>query len=394
MAFKFKRPGTKPRILFIFTEWAINEYRKQNNAYGGVGYYRTVKPAQALQEKFGDDYEIEIKGKDLMDFGESAAQMWVNICTRYDMIVTKVIDNPQAASNMLAACQHFGVPVIVDVDDDYFNVRPSNPAYELYQPGGKERSVFTALIELADGMFVSTEPLKALYTPHAKRLDVLPNCNDVNDWKFELQKKNDGKIRIGYSGSLTHNDDLDLIVEPMKRILQKYPNVVFEILGAVTPEYLKTFKSKFGDVADRIEVFYGTPAWEGYPLLLSKTGWDIGIAPLVDDTFNRGKSHIKWMEYAMYKIPTVASAVYPYHQPIQGTKTIDHGKTGFLIWDNDPEKWFQYLSDLVEKPELRAQVGQQAFDHIQNKWQWSQHIDKWKEAIDHYLKKYQEKYQF
>ena len=45
----------KKKILMIFTEWATNEYRKEHNAFGGVGYYRIVKPAQYLEKYFDVD---------------------------------------------------------------------------------------------------------------------------------------------------------------------------------------------------------------------------------------------------------------------------------------------------------------------------------------------------
>jgi glycosyltransferase involved in cell wall biosynthesis len=375
----------RKKILFIRTDWGVSEYRKANNAYGGIGYYRIVKPAQALAEAYPDDYEVTVWGKEVTELGETAAIAYPKLFNSFDLVICKDIDGVNA-SNMLAVAEYCDKPLLLDIDDNLVALREDNPAYAYYGKGKQDRYFKMALYSLAPGIIASTDPLKkALSKLSSNRIDVLPNCCDPRDWDFEKKKHYDGMIRIGYAGGVSHNQDLELVKPAMLAILRKYPNVRFEILGAYDkPEALKMI-SEFADVADRIQFFAGTPSWNGYPQALASMGWDIAIAPLIRDDFNESKSHIKWMEMSMLKIPTVASGVYPYKESISGTPVIEQGKTGFLVKTATPEYWETYLSQLIEQPELRTQMGQHAYDAVSRNWNYSHHIHKWKQVIEHYL---------
>jgi glycosyltransferase involved in cell wall biosynthesis len=369
----------KPKILFLWTEWSSNEYRKKNNAYGGIGYYRIIKPAQYLRQW----YDIDVKGKDISDLGATGEQVWKHVFETYDLVFTKHTDNPSAANAILALAEYYKKPVIVDMDDNYLTIREDNPAYQFYSVTQKERYILSAFLNLATGLTVSTQPLKEAYQSINKNIDVLPNCNDIKDWNYLPKKHFDGHIRIGYAGSVTHNSDFQLIVPAIKTVLKKYPHVEMEILGAMHKDVLRGFQKQMRSVRGKLTMHYGSPAWDGYGTRLAEMGWDIGIAPLIDDEFNRGKSHIKWFEYSMFKLPTIASKVYPYFQPVQDTNTIVDGQTGFLCSTTD--EWVQRLSQLIENEQLRHQLADNAYQYIKDNWQWQQHAAKWKAVIDKYL---------
>ena len=59
--------------------------------------------------------------------------------------------------------------------------------------------------------------------------------------------------------------------------------------------------------------------------------WDVAIAPLEDDAFTRGKSDLKYLDYAALGIPGVFSDVRPYRD------TVRHRETGLLA-ANEPER--------------------------------------------------------
>ena len=110
-----------------------------------------------------------------------------------------------------------------------------------------------------------------------------------------------------------------------------------------------------------------------------KKKWNIGMAPVVDNQFNKGKSHIKWMEYAMCKIPCVASKVYPYYKQIEGLDTIIEGETGFLAIDG--LDFYRKLKFLVDNPDVAKRIGENAYNEIVEKWQFDKNIDKLENII-------------
>jgi glycosyltransferase involved in cell wall biosynthesis len=79
---------------------------------------------------------------------------------------------------------------------------------------------------------------------------------------------------------------------------------------------------------------------------------DIGLAPLQDTEFNRGKSNLKVLEYGVMGVPTIASPVYPY------SNTIDNGVDGIIVHKNRTKSWVKALVHLIDNKEDRIRMGE------------------------------------
>jgi glycosyltransferase involved in cell wall biosynthesis len=79
---------------------------------------------------------------------------------------------------------------------------------------------------------------------------------------------------------------------------------------------------------------------------------DIGIVPLPDTAYNRGKETYKIKEYMAAGLPIVASDVG------HSRYLIEHGTTGFLAESN--AAWIEHLEKLRDDPSLRKQIGENA----------------------------------
>lgn len=378
----------KKKILYLYSDWSQNEYRIKNKAYGGVTYYRVIKPAQYLREWF----DVDVMGGEMIELSKekNAVEFMYNLFSGYDIIITKAIDNPQTCANIAFCCEKLGIPLVVDLDDDYFNVREEQPAYKYYYEGSQSRAIFASYISFASALFVSTLPLKEVYQKKLKELYnidipifVLPNSFDFSD--FTHQTKKQEKIVIGYAGSNTHNLDLKVAIPAIKIILERNKNVEFLAVGAVTTEFaMNTFSGWEDDTLNRIYFVGGTEAFDKYPEYLASMGFTLGIAPLIDDQFNRGKSHIKWMEYAAIGIPTIASPVYPYKEKILGKNVIEHNKTGLFASNTD--EWIKYIQKLIDDKQLREKLVKNARKQIEKEWLYKSNVILWKKAIENILK--------
>lgn len=374
----------KPRIAWLTNDWRANAIRQAQDLYGGIGYYRAVAPSRYLRKWF----DIELIGADFEHWG-TMDETYTRLGRDYDLIICKHLTDGQTASNILATAKHFKRKCIVDIDDNYFAVRKDSPAYKDYAPDTAGRGYISALLDLADGVTVSTEPLRKVYSKLNKNIDVLPNCVELSEWGGKVNFS-DGRIRIGFSGGVEHKVDLEMILEPMAYILAKYPNVLFEVCAALNPVTAMEMAVKMNefckkDISSQFRITGGTDGatWLGYPQLLTSFGWDIVIAPLIDDEFNRGKSHIRWLESTMIGCPVIASPVYPYFEDIQGIKTIEHEKTGILA--RESKDWFKYLELLINNKEARHKITSNAFKYVKKNWQYKNHASKWKEVIEKYL---------
>ncbi len=239
----------------------------------------------------------------------------------------------------------------------------------------RQRATLSASLSFADAITVSTEPLKERLAAHLrhtynmeKNIYVIPNMNHVQDWNHTPVEKHKDRVVIGYTGSNSHMDDLLMVLPSIKRLMMKHTNLWLEILGVVDKSKVDIY---FGGwdrkLLERVAMVPATATFWEYPRWLADQKWDIGIAPLVDNSFTQCKSSIKWFEYAMYKIPTVASRVYPYFMNLDGKKMIQDGVTGFLCY---PNQWEVALEQLIVDKHLRERIGQQAYDFVAKEWQY------------------------
>lgn len=369
-------------ILFHYADYGHVEERRKLNEYGGIGYYRIIKPAQYL----GKLVNTKVIGKEIMDLGTSFERIWENVFTNNDCFwMNHFLGEPNASAQTFFA-DRLKRKLVYDLDDNFLDVPVTNEMYKKLQPGKRDRAVLSATLSFASTLVVSTEPLKDKLAKHfkdvygmVKNIVVLPNMNDLDDWNYIPVEKHGDKIVIGYSGSNSHQEDLQMVMPSIAKLMNKYPNLYFELIGCVPKAKVKEYFGLAGftnSSLDRIILRPATPIFKDYPEYLSQQKWDIGICPLVDSAFTRCKSHIKWMEYSMYKIPVVASRVYPYFMDICGRKTITDGETGLLAKNHE---WEAKLESLLLSKELREKLGQQSYDHIKKEWQYKDYD--WKKVL-------------
>lgn len=358
------------KILFYRNDYTANAVRQADDEYGGVGYYRIIQPARHTK-----GHDVTVIGADLFKKGESAEKLWSRIFKEYDIFWTTYFTDPMVASAMFYHRDKLKKKVVIDLDDNYLDVATTHPLYDRFKETKKERAYLSTILTFADAITVSTEPLKQRVAEHLKKIYsiekpifVIPNMNQTSDWKFKIAKKDNKKIVIGYSGSNSHYDDLEMMFPSLAKIMDKYKNVYFESMGALGKENIKIF-SCFSDEAKlRCDILPSTWTFKEYPKHLASMKWDIAIAPLTDSFFTRCKSCIKFFEYAMCKIPVIASRVYPYYVPNFGREVITNEVTGLLVKQNE---WYEALERLILNKGLREKLADSAYEHVINEWEYN-----------------------
>ncbi len=152
------------------------------------------------------------------------------------------------------------------------------------------------------------------------------------------------------SGTKAHKEDFHDILEPaLAEILRRYPGRVrVRLVG-----YFGTFTHLDPD-SDAVEI--REPVWdfEAYCAMVARA--DINLSVLSRSLLTDAKSEIKWMEAAMFGIPSVVSDTATHRE------VIEDGKTGFLAADT--EGFVAALDRLVADDALRARMGQAARDRV------------------------------
>ncbi len=175
-------------------------------------------------------------------------------------------------------------------------------------------------------------------------------------WQVKQTESPDGKIVIGWAGSLSHWPDLELLKAAVPQILDEYANTEFHIAGLNSSPFPDHKRIKV------VEPVHG----EDLALLLAT--FNIGLVPLISGKFNDCKSDLKFIEYAMVGLPVVASKVDAYE------RTITNGQTGFLA--RNPKDWLKYLKRLLDNTDIRHKMGENARKYAEtrtiekNIWMW------------------------
>jgi GT2 family glycosyltransferase/glycosyltransferase involved in cell wall biosynthesis len=267
----------------------------------------------------------------------------------YDgVVVCRNAGEPRVLSELARQCREHKVPLVLDLDDDLLHIPME------MDPSGTYRAAAPAMWELlsiAALTTVSTPRLLSIYGPLTREVRVVPNRLNKQLWCRDLSGEvpalpeldREAPIRVLYMGSRTHHEDLELILPALER-LRAECGVVLHIVGV-------TNQAPPG-------VVIIAPPEERYDLFVQwfrsiAPYFDFAVAPLMDSKFNRAKSALKFMEYAMSGLPVVASRVEPY------VDVVRHGIDGLLA-DADTESWYEQLLLLITDHELRKRLAENA----------------------------------
>jgi len=229
-------------------------------------------------------------------------------------------------------------PVIYDFDDAlmYSDHRPERNSYIRWRRF--RRSVALSHMVLAGNDYLAE---------HARRyranVRILPTGLDVGAYRVSVPRLNDGLVRLVWIGSRSTLKYLHEIRPALEEVGRLLPHVVLRI---VCDEF-------FDLTAMKVERRNWSKASEVADLLTS----DIGLAPLPDDRFTRGKCGFKILQYQAAGLPVVASPIGVNAQYVR------EGATGFLA--RDPAQWVAKLRTLIENLGLRATLGQAGQSDVQ-----------------------------
>lgn len=260
----------------------------------------------------------------------------------------------------------FNKRVLFDIDDLVIDTKYTNFIPYIQKLSNYQKKIYDdgvcrmgKTLKLCEGVITSTETLANELKNYVKNVFVNHNVASEEMFKLSLEAlenkskfKNNDELVIGYfSGSITHNSDLEIVIPAFIKILQEFNNIKLFFLGEIDiPSDLKIFSSK---IIKRKFV-----DWKELPKYISSV--DINIAPIEENIFNSAKSENKWVEAALVKVPTVASNFGIFK------KAIKHGETGLLC--STKEEWYRELKTLLLDENLRNNIGKNAFEICKNEY--------------------------
>ena len=174
----------------------------------------------------------------------------------------------------------------------------------------------------------------------AKKINILPNSIILSDY-FPKKKEEKETFTIGWVGTPITAPYLKLI-EKQLQYAEKEFNANFIFIGV----------KNHGLNLKNVEIV----PWDIKTVGKNISRFDVGIMPLPDEPFERGKSGYKLLQYFASSLPVVASNIGA------NNEIVDNEINGFLC--KTSEDWIKAFETLHCNPELRYKMGKQGYEKV------------------------------
>ena len=349
----------------------------------GCGWYRVGFPSMALQTMVGGQHH----------FMHTDSQMILADANFYAQTHTTVVrmqrwyrpEQLQFVKEFLKPLsQQLGMWLVYEIDDvlvydEIPDYNMAKPAYSPERIGDSPKQI----MKLCDLVTVTTPIIKDLYVEafdlDPERVLVIPNY--LPRWwigesfnlgrSMYLWKEHQKKPRIAFACSTNHFDvdnknggidDFSHMTDWIRKNVDKYQ---FVFVGGVPKQLTDLVQQRKIEYQPPSDVF-------NYPREVTNRGFNVLVAPLIDNRFNRCKSNIKYLEYSAIGIPMIGQDMVTY----QGCTDLLF-KTGEdidkiiydLFWAPDAEE--RYKNHIIENRKVIDG------DQKNTGWWLERNLDKW-----------------
>jgi glycosyltransferase involved in cell wall biosynthesis len=199
------------------------------------------------------------------------------------------------------------------------------------------------LIRMSDMVWAGNDYLAEYARRFNNAVHVVPTTVDTDRQRPCSQPDGAKPVCLGWTGSPSTLKHFDLAVPVLRRIRERFADrITFKVIGDA------------GYRQDELGI-RGT-AWSAATEVADLCDIDIGLMPLPDDEWAKGKCGLKALQFMAMGLPVVTSPVGV------NTTIITDGTNGYLARTED--EWFERLAALVESPETRASVGRAARETV------------------------------
>ena len=359
----------------------------------GVGYFRSTNPHIALENLFSNEFSIDIDFEPQINNDE-----WLK---QYDIIhYHRALGSYEKMPELLDRLDSLGIISVMDLDD-YWSPGPHHPAYHIIKSSGLDVKILDN-IKIARNITTTTPIFADEIRKYNKNVFVIPNAVDPKEKQFTPNPEKSDRIRIGWLGGSSHLKDLEILngvvsklkgdglidkiqlvlcgfdtrgthtdidsktgeqrvrnITPMESVWCRYEKIFTDNYSIISPEY-KNFLMKF------TQDEYPNIANESYRRVWTKpistyasnyNLFDISLAPLEENVFNKVKSQLKVIEAGFHHKAIIAQDFGPYKidltNAIQYGGGFDETANGILVETRKNHKdWYAALKKLIQNPEM------------------------------------------
>ena len=258
--------------------------------------------------------------------------------SRFDILLNQKYLFNYSLTNKLIECSK---RVIFDFDDAIYT-RPGKP-YSLLA-GFRVRRRMKLWLKRSDVVTTSSFFLSEYAKKFTGSVEIIPMALDLDLWKQKEKNPEDRSVTIGWAGAPVNINLIEQLDEVLSSLLNKHPFIKLSIFSGQKPELSCPFDYhpfKPGLEPDFVR------------------NLDIGLLPLNDDEFYKGKSPIKAIQYIACGIPVVGNV-------IGATGEILNRENSIAV--SGRKEWFDALETLILKRDMIKSMGAAGRKHAEKKF--------------------------
>jgi len=336
----------------------------------GVDYARIVNPMTHLNKQEGFDvdiiYDVREKYKDFKDMAKNGG---------YDVYYLPYIYGIDYYMKVAFWADKYNIPMVIDIDDNVWETPERSGAYKYFYPGSEHLKTISSILNGTNYITTTNGYLKNKITKrhnfNFNKVTILPNYIDLNVYNYKnIHKKQRDSIRIMYYGTNTHFNDLagnNGFLNALSKLMAEYPTLEIITAGFFLPEFKEKFKKQYWSLVGEQDIYdWANKLWSKMCGIC-----DFAVAPLLESTFTKSKSNIKYLECSAGKLPMVCQDLPQYRS------SMDVGKSGFVA--KYEFEWYDKLKTLILFEKTRKEIGNEAYKNIKKNHTIQKHINKYVE---------------
>jgi glycosyltransferase involved in cell wall biosynthesis len=253
--------------------------------------------------------------------------------------------------------------ILFDLDDAVMYRSSSSP-----RPHSLSRWLkFRWMVKGSDVVTVGNQFLKneVLKVDREKKVFIIPTSIDTNLYQQKKKISHSEEIILGWIGTKGNLKYLKKLEPVFKAIRQKFPKVKLKVVS--------------NDFYDSSHLPIIKKFWKLEDENVDLISFDIGLMPLNDDLWSRGKCGLKIVQYLSVGVPVVCTPVGI------NSDIIQNGENGF--WATNQQEWVDRLSTLIQNQELRYQMGLKGIETVEREYSLAVTSEKFFQVLQSLLRK-------
>jgi glycosyltransferase involved in cell wall biosynthesis len=373
----------------------------------GVSYFRSTNPHIALENNYPDEFSVDIDYEPQLNDDN-----WLK---QYDIIhYHRTLGSYEQMPQLLQHLDNLGIVTIMDLDD-HWSPGLHHPAYHIIKSAGLDVKIL-GNIKCARNVTTTTSLFAEEIAKYNKNVFVLPNAVEPSEKQFTPNLEKSDRIRIGWLGGSSHLKDLEILngvvtklrgdnlidkvqfvlcgfdirgthteidqatgeqkvrqITPMESVWFRYEKIFTDNYQIVSPEYkshlMKFTLDEFPNVANEPYRRVWTKPISTYASNYNL--FDISLAPLDENIFNKVKSQLKVIEAGFHHKAIIAQDFGPYKidlkNAIQYGGGFDETANGILIDSKKNHKdWYTSLKKLITNPEMIPVLQENLYNTVKD----------------------------